>query len=57
MAEPDIYVSLPKYTILLVIEDGVVVEAPPIARWTIGKTRWDILQYFMQRSAVIHPVF
>jgi len=48
---------LPKYTILLVIEDGVVVEAPPIARWTIGKTRWDILQHFMRQQADIHPVF
>lgn len=55
--EPSIYVSLPEYTILLVVEDGVVVQAPPIARWTVGKTRMEVILYFMRRKALLYPVF
>lgn len=32
-------VSHPRYTIGLVVRDGIVVEAPPYARkWTLGRT-------------------
>lgn len=44
--DPDIYVVHPRYTIMLLVKDRMIVDAPPIARWTIGRTRRDVLRYF-----------
>lgn len=41
----------------LLVVDGVVVEAAPIARWTVGrKARW-VWDYFVARDATVtwHP--
>jgi hypothetical protein len=54
---PDFYVSLPRYTILLLVEGDVIIEAPPIARWTIGKAAREVLRYYLtQRDSVIELV-
>lgn len=46
MGEYALYVSLPKYTVLLVVKDRIIVEAPPIARWTVGRVWFGVLRYF-----------
>jgi len=52
--DPDFYISLPRYTILLIVDGEIVVDAPPIARWTIGKSRKEVLNYYLaQRDLVI----
>ena len=49
-----VYISLPEYTFLLEIdEDGIITEAPPIAKWTIGKDQNYVVKYFHNRGATI----
>ena len=31
-------------------EDGVIVEAAPIARWTLGKTKREVVKYFRRKG-------
>jgi hypothetical protein len=46
-------VSLPYATFGVGFEDGVCVEAPPIARWALGK-RWGYLLAYWNRKGG-HP--
>ena len=48
--EFDLYVSHPRYTILLLVEGYVVVDAPPIARWSIGKTLYEVINYYRDKT-------
>jgi len=48
-----IYISLGYATFLLVCENGKIKDAPPIAKWTIGKDVGYIVDYFMKRNAYI----
>lgn len=48
--DTDFYISLPRYTILLIVEGDMVVDAPPIARWVIGKTRREVLNYYLAQQ-------
>lgn len=50
--DPDFYISLPRYTILLLVKGEIVVDAPPIARWTIGKTRREVLDYYLAQRGL-----
>jgi hypothetical protein len=34
-----------------------VIDAAPIARWTIGKKIADVLRYYNKRRAIIHVTF
>lgn len=36
---------------VLLIEDGRVVEAPPIARWTVGKSVVVVERWYQERGA------
>jgi hypothetical protein len=47
-----VWVSLPWATFGLAVRDGVVVDAAPIARWTIGKPELDVAAYWRRRGAV-----
>jgi len=46
-----IQVSLPHATFGLVVHDGWVVDAAPIARWAIGKRERYVADYFRRRGA------
>lgn len=35
----------------LIVEDAVVVEAAPIARWAVGKPIRDVLTYYRRKGA------
>lgn len=48
-----IWVSLPYATFGLAVQDGVVVDAPPIARWTIGRDERGVAGYYRRRQAKI----
>lgn len=47
---------MPFATFGLRIDDGKVVEAAPIARWTIGKDHVAMRNYFLRRGARIEEV-
>ncbi len=44
--EFDLYISLPRYTVLVLVEDSIVVDAPPIVRWTVGRTLYQVVSYY-----------
>lgn len=46
-----VWVSLPYATFGLGIEDGKIVEAPPIARWVIGKSEMWVASYYRRKGA------
>lgn len=48
-----IYVSLPYATFMLVAEEGKIVMAPPIARWSIGRNSEAVMDYYERKNAVI----
>jgi hypothetical protein len=49
-----IYISLDYATFLLGIrEDGICIEAPPIANWTIGKDQNFLVRHFSRKGATI----
>lgn len=51
-----LWISLPYATFGLVLERGKVVQAPPIARWTIGKTMSTVVNYYRKKGATIRPI-
>lgn len=51
MAGKWIRVSLPYATFGLRVEEGFVVEAAPIARWTIGKDERTVADYYRKKGA------
>ena len=51
-----LWISLPYATFGLKIEDGWVVDAPPISAWTVGKQSADVVGYFRRRGADIRPL-
>lgn len=46
-----VWVSLPYATFGLRVADGRVVEAPPIARWAVGKTEQGVADYYRSKGA------
>ena len=48
-----IYISLPYATFALIITNGVISDAPPIARWTIGKTAQWVIKYYEGKNSLI----
>lgn len=51
-----IWVSLPFATFALVVRDGLVVDAAPIARWSIGRRELDVADYYRRRGAIFQPL-
>lgn len=43
------YVTMPHATFALIVAGGMVVETPPIARWTIGKELAKVIGYYRGR--------
>jgi hypothetical protein len=37
----------------LIVEDGIVVDAPPIARWTLTKKVEDVIMYYKRKGAKV----
>ena len=51
-----IWVSLPYATFGLRIDGGLIVEAPPIAHWTMGLPEARVAAYYRKRGAVFARV-
>lgn len=51
-----IWVSLPYATFALAVANGRVVDAAPIARWSIGRPEREVATYYRQRGAVFEPL-
>lgn len=51
-----VWVSLDYATFGLRVDGGYVVEAPPIARWTVGLPEARVAAYFRRRGAVFARV-
>lgn len=47
------YISLPHATFGLVVEKGIVIEAPPIAKWTLDKQIEVVEKYYLKKGAVV----
>jgi hypothetical protein len=48
-----LYVSLSYATFGLITQDGRIAEAPPIARWTIGKQVNEVAAYYRQKGGTV----
>lgn len=46
-----VWVSLEYATFLLITKDGVVIDAAPIAHWTISKTTKEVVEYYRKKGA------
>lgn len=52
----DLWVSQKHATFLLIVENGIVVDAPPIARWTLGKdVKW-LKAYYRFREVEVREI-
>lgn len=47
------YVSLTYATFAVRSDKGVIIEAAPIAKWTIGKTIGEVYDYFKRKGVLI----
>lgn len=57
MPEPRwVWVSLPWATFGIAVRDGRVVDAAPIARWSIGRDEGQVAGYFRHRGARFAPL-
>ena len=56
MSERWIWVSLPHATFALCIADGCVTEAPPIARWAIGRDERKVAAHYRAQGAVFREL-
>lgn len=52
-----LWISLPYATFLISYEGVKVTQAPPIARWTIGKDPEWVFFYYLRKGARICQVF
>ena len=52
----DLWVSQEHATFLLVVEKGIVVDAPPIARWTLGKDAKWLKNYYRLREVDVREL-
>ena len=48
-----IWVSLTYATFGIAVADGVVTDAPPIAKWVLGRDEREVAAYFRRRGADI----
>ncbi|MFI7468174.1 hypothetical protein [Nonomuraea sp. NPDC049646] len=46
-----VWVSLPWATFAIVTRGGLVVDAAPIARWTVGKPERQVADHFRRKGA------
>ena len=57
MTEPRwIWVSLPHATFAVITKNGKVVDAAPIARWTVGRDEREIADYYRRKGARTIPL-
>lgn len=50
------WVSLPYATYGIRVEGGVVVEAPPIARWMVGRGEAEVAAWLRRKGARLVPL-
>lgn len=51
-----LWISLSFATFGIAVRDGRVVDAPPIARWTMNKSEEYVVRYYRKRGATIRPL-
>ncbi|MEV0231603.1 hypothetical protein [Nonomuraea sp. NPDC050786] len=49
-------VSLSYATFAIVVRDGRIVDAAPIARWAIGKPEQRVAEYYQRKGAEFVPL-
>jgi len=47
------YISLSYATFGLIVEKGIVIEAAPIAKWTLDKPIDEVIRYFTKKGGTI----
>lgn len=50
------WISMSHATFGLVVRQGYVAEAPPIAHWTLGHSITDVLRYYLRKKADIRII-
>lgn len=56
MPETLVRISLKWATFGLVVRDGVVIKAPPIATWTLKRLAKGVITYYEQRGAIVETI-
>ncbi|MET8864657.1 hypothetical protein ABZW11_17105 [Nonomuraea sp. NPDC004580] len=56
MNERWVWVSMPHATFAVVVRDGRVSDAAPIARWAVGKPERQVADYFRRKGATFAPL-
>ena len=51
-----VWVSLPYATFALAAKDGRITDAPPIARWAIGKPEREVASHYRRKGAEFRPL-
>lgn len=51
-----IWVSLPHATFALVAKDGRIIDAAPIARWTVGRDEQLVADHYRRKGAHTHVI-
>lgn len=51
-----IWVSLPHATFGLIVNGGRIIDAAPIARWTVGRDEREIAAYYRRKGAQLVPL-
>lgn len=51
-----IWVSVSYATFALCVRNGRIVEAPPIARWAIGRDERDVADFYRRKGAIFRDL-
>lgn len=51
-----IYIDLPYACFALVVENGKVVRAPPIAKWALGRNTEVVVKYYRDKKAKVQVI-
>jgi hypothetical protein len=51
-----IYISLKYATFMIIIKNEIVVDCPPIAKWTLGKDINIVINYYKRKGAYIEKI-
>lgn len=47
------WISLPYATFMIISSNDIIIEAPPIAKWTIDKETKYVINYYTKKKAKI----
>ena len=56
MDDRTVWISLDYATFGLVMHGGIIIDAPPITRWTLGKRERYIATYYRKHGAIFRTL-